>query len=105
LTTENVEFSSEEDVAPIERTELAQFNQAVLWGTDWTVETVLAQIGRENIEINPQFQRRDAWTRATKSRFIESVILGLPIPQVVLAEKSEERVSILSWMANNAFYR
>lgn len=91
MTGESIEFSSEEDVAPLERGELAQFNQAVLWGTDWTVETVLAQIGRENIEINPQFQRRDAWSKATKSRFIESVILGLPIPQVVLAEKVDER--------------
>jgi hypothetical protein len=39
-----------------------------------------------NIELTPRFQRRDAWSRQRKSRFIESVALGLPIPQIVLAE-------------------
>lgn len=93
LMAEQVEFSSEDETEneTLARSELDQFNQAVLWGTDWTVETVLAQIERGNIEINPQFQRRDAWSKLTKSRFIESIILGLPVPQVVLAELKDQR--------------
>lgn len=88
---EQVEFAEEDDATSISAADLDSFNDAVLWGTDWTVETVISQIRRENIEINPQFQRRDAWTRIAKSRFIESVILGLPIPQVVLAERRDQR--------------
>ncbi|HZF96020.1 MAG TPA: DUF262 domain-containing protein [Allosphingosinicella sp.] len=87
---DSVEFSEEDDV-DVGAGEAAQFGQAVLWGTDWTVETIIAQIARGNIEINPQFQRRDAWSRPAKSRFIESIILGLPIPQVVLAERRNQR--------------
>lgn len=70
---------------------IGDISQAVLWASDWTAETVLAQLQRENIELNPRFQRRDAWSRGHKSRFIESLILGLPIPQIVLAEREGKR--------------
>lgn len=59
---------------------------AVLWSTDWTAETVLAQLSRGNIDLNPSFQRRSAWSDKKQSFFIESLILGLPIPQLILAE-------------------
>lgn len=85
-----VEFADEDDSA-LDASQIGNLSQSVLYSADWTVETVLAQLERENIELNPRFQRRDAWTIANKSRFIESVVLGLPIPQIVLAEKQHER--------------
>jgi len=91
----SVEFAAEDDPEELTQSELDDFNQAVLWGTDWTVETIIAQMKRGNIEINPQFQRRDAWSRHSKSSFIESLLLGLPIPQVVLAERKDQRGSFL----------
>jgi hypothetical protein len=54
--------------------------------TDWTIETVISQISKGRIQLNPSFQRRDAWTDRHKTSFIESVILGFPVPQLVLAE-------------------
>jgi uncharacterized protein with ParB-like and HNH nuclease domain len=68
-----------------------QVSDAVVYATDWTTETIQSQINRGNINISPGFQRRDAWTIIKKSRFIESIILGLPIPQIVLAENKNER--------------
>lgn len=67
------------------------FSQAVLYGTDWTVKTILQQIEQGNIDLSPDFQRRDAWSSQNKSRFIESVALQLPIPQIVLAERKDRR--------------
>ncbi|QWU35636.1 DUF262 domain-containing protein [Serratia ureilytica] len=67
------------------------FSSAVLSSTDWTTETIINQINKNNIELNPSFQRRDAWTKSRKSNFIESLILGLPIPQLVLAERKDKR--------------
>lgn len=64
---------------------------AVVTGTDWTTETIVSQLQRKNIQLNPGFQRRDAWGLDRKSRFIESLIVGLPIPQIVLAEVKGER--------------
>jgi len=90
MSDDETEFSFEDDEV-ISDIRLDDFSQAVLWGTDWTVETILAQLRRGNIELSPRFQRRDAWTRLAKSRFIESVVLGLPVPQVVLAESRDQR--------------
>ncbi len=63
----------------------------VVTDTDWTAETVLSQIEKGNILLNPRFQRREAWEDKRKSRFIESLIMGLPIPQLVLAEVKGSR--------------
>jgi hypothetical protein len=87
---ENIEeIGSEDEEDVIQNNDL--FSQAVIWGTDWTSETVNSQLLRGNIDLFPKFQRRDAWSNRDKSRFIESLILGLPIPQIILAEKSNIR--------------
>ncbi len=67
----------------------------MLSGNDWTTETLISQITKGNIQLNPNFQRRDAWDKSRKSKFIESLILGLPVPQVVLAESKEQRGSYI----------
>ncbi len=65
--------------------------EAVVASADWTTETILTQINRGRLQLDPDFQRRDAWTRSRKSRFIESLIANVPIPQIVLAEKPGHR--------------
>lgn len=87
-TVEFVDLPSEEEV---EVHNQSRFREAVLHATDWTTETIVSQLRRGNIVLNPSFQRRDAWKIPQKSRFIESLILGLPIPQIVLAESKERR--------------
>jgi uncharacterized protein with ParB-like and HNH nuclease domain len=52
-------------------------------------------LDRGNIDINPAFQRRDAWSASRKSRFVESLIMGLPIPQLVLAESKRQKGSFI----------
>ena len=68
---------------------------AVVTSTDWTTETILSQLRRGNIELSPKFQRREAWTDNRKSAFIESLFLGLPVPQLVLAERPDRRGSYI----------
>lgn len=69
----------------------ASLSNAVVWGTDWTAATLVDQLRRGTIALDPTFQRRDAWTDERKGSFIESLILGLPIPQLVLAENKKMR--------------
>jgi hypothetical protein len=90
MTNEDMEFFDEDDTY-LEAAETAHFADAVLHSTDWTVETIVSQLARGNIELNPRFQRRDAWNVRQKSGFIESLVLGLPVPQIVLAEKKGQR--------------
>ena len=35
--------------------------------------------------INPEFQRAFRWNSEQKSRFIESILLGIPIPSIFVA--------------------
>lgn len=88
-------FDCPEDVGAENEDDINQdsstFNQAVIWGTDWTTETVNGQLFKNNIDLFPKFQRRDAWSNQAKSKFIESLILGLPVPQIILAEKPKQR--------------
>ncbi|MGW1511349.1 DUF262 domain-containing protein [Streptomyces sp. NPDC002394] len=83
--------SDGEDEDATEAVTSEEVTRAVVTDTDWTAETILSQLRRGNIQLNPRFQRRDAWAKSRKSRFIESLILGLPIPQIVLAEDKNRR--------------
>ena len=70
---------------------LKEISKILVVATDWTTATILDQLVRENIQLNPRFQRRDAWDITRKSRFIESIFLGFPIPQIVLASQDKKR--------------
>ena len=83
-----VENESEEDIRNIG---MLSFSDLAVTGTDWTVETIVNQIRKKNIQLDPSFQRRDAWSQKVKSRFIESLFLGLPIPQIILAEQKGKK--------------
>lgn len=91
-----IEFdeSSQEDEDDVS-TSAASFKQLMLWGTDWTVETILNQLKKGNIELNPRYQRRNAWDLNKKSRLLESLIIGLPVPEVILAESKEKKGSYI----------
>lgn len=88
--TSSIEFDDDDELDVAEGL-VPGYVAAVVNGTDWTTETIVTQLKRGNIQLNPRFQRRDAWKRDRKSRFIESLIVGLPIPQIVLAESKTER--------------
>jgi hypothetical protein len=55
----------------------------VVFSRDWTVETIVLQITRSNIDLNPKFQRRNAWTDEKRSKLIESLLIGVPVPEIV----------------------
>ena len=66
-----------------------------VYSRDWTVETIYSQIEQGNIDLNPQFQRRHAWNDDKKTRLIESLITGMPVPEVVFAEHPEKKRSFI----------
>lgn len=54
------------------------------FGWDVDVEGLVKRLNRGDIFV-PHFQRGFVWTGSEKSRFIESLILGLPVPTIFLA--------------------
>lgn len=90
-TQEDIEFEVEIDEPTEHNIRRDRLAQAVMYTADWTVETAISQLKQGNIFLQPSFQRRDAWLVERKSRLIESILLGLPIPQIVLAERKDQR--------------
>jgi len=81
---------TDQDQEPSEALTPEDLQGIVLYSLDWSVQSILERIG-DTFNVNPSFQRRDAWSPSRKSSYIESVILGLPIPQVVLAEDPKQK--------------
>jgi hypothetical protein len=84
-----------EDATDLERPKGLQKYEIVVSSRDWTVETIVRQIEQKNIDLDPAFQRRNAWRDHRRSRLIESFILGFPVPQLVLAENPRVRGSFI----------
>ena len=62
-----------------------------VYSRDWTVETIYSQLEQGNIDLDPKFQRRHAWQDDKKTRLIESLITGIPVPEIVFAEHPEKK--------------
>jgi len=54
--------------------------------TDWTISVLMDLLRKRKIDLQPNYQRRVAWDEVKMSRFIESLFMRLPVPQIVLAE-------------------
>ena len=76
-TDEEVEVEVDDSVAPV-RYEITSF------GIDFDVEGLCRRLERGEIAI-PGFQRSFVWSLGHASRFIESLLLGLPVPGVFLS--------------------
>ena len=60
------------------------------YGADMPVDGVISRLERKDIFI-PTFQRKFVWNQAQASRFIESLLLGLPVPGIFLFKEPETR--------------
>lgn len=58
---------------------------------DMSFGEIMSMYEREEIIINPDFQRLYRWTDYQKTRFIESIIIGIPIPPIFVAEDNKGR--------------
>lgn len=58
---------------------------------DMSFGEIMSMYEREEIIINPDFQRLFRWSISQQTRFIESLLLGIPIPPIFVAEDSDGR--------------
>jgi hypothetical protein len=62
--------------------------------TDYTVDYLSEKVRTEEYFV-PGYQRAFVWTEKTQSRFIESVLIGLPIPFLFLWQADDGRLEIV----------
>jgi len=56
------------------------------YGADYTIDGLVKRISNGDIYI-PPFQRRFVWSLKQGSRFVESLLLGLPVPGIFLSKE------------------
>ncbi len=83
-----------EEKQPIDREELERelVEQNNLLRTDrldLSFGEIISMYERNEIIIKPAFQRYFRWTEEQQTRFIESILLGIPIPPIFVATDSE----------------
>ena len=61
---------------------------------DYPIEVLVDKFRSDDFYI-PDYQRQFIWDEATKNRFIESVLLGLPIPFMFFSDNEDGRCEII----------
>lgn len=64
------------------------------WGADLSFRELIARYD-DNELVKPELQRHYVWDRVEASRFIDSILLGLPVPSIFLAKTSDEKLLII----------
>ncbi|MGI8926926.1 MAG: DUF262 domain-containing protein [Tepidiformaceae bacterium] len=66
----------------------AEFRSVTFKAVDITIRGFFDAFRAGQIDLEPDFQREYVWDPGKASRFIESVMLGLPVPPVFLADEA-----------------
>lgn len=64
------------------------------FGADFTVDGLIRRFDRGDI-YRPDFQRNFVWSLPQASKFVESILLGLPIPSVFLYREEETQQHLI----------
>ena len=59
------------------------------YGADYTVDSLVKRMSTKAFVV-PTFQRKFVWSRTHASRFIESLLMGLPVPGIFLYKKPND---------------
>ena len=86
-------FEDYAESAEEEESGVADFNLSVT-PNDFSVSTIFELIERGTIVI-PGFQRHFVWDLKKSSKLIESLILGLPVPQLFLYEQNRTKFIVI----------
>ena len=64
------------------------------YGADFSLRE-LSTMMEENDLLVPKIQRRFVWTKQVASRFIETILFGLPVPSIFLSSNEDGRYLIV----------
>lgn len=77
IETEEIEDTAEKENDSV-------YFSVASYGADYSVDVIISRLKKQQI-IVPEFQRNYVWDIKKASRFIESLIIGLPVPGIFLS--------------------
>ncbi len=93
--TNDIEEVAIQDLAENEDSELSLASYKITsYGVDFTVDGLVSRLKKSDIVI-PQFQRNYVWNKNQASRFIESLLLGLPVPGIFLSKDDDRKLVVI----------
>jgi hypothetical protein len=63
------------------------------WGADLSFRELVSMYEDDEL-VKPELQRKYVWDKVEASRFIESVLLGLPVPSIFLAQSGSQKLIV-----------
>lgn len=63
------------------------------WGADLSVRELIMMYEEDEL-AKPEMQRKYVWEKFEASRFIESILMGLPIPSIFLAQAGSKKLIV-----------
>jgi hypothetical protein len=70
---------TEKEIEAAERQIVAQSKRIEFYVTEYTIEILVQKMHNGDLEV-PSYQRAYTWEDTRKSKFIESILMGLPVP-------------------------
>ncbi|OQK30611.1 DUF262 domain-containing protein [Vibrio parahaemolyticus] len=96
MANENIEFNDDENEYIESESETYPLNDFQLTTTpnDFNISTIISFISSKVFKI-PAFQRHYVWDIKRASKLIESLLIGLPIPQIFLYESDKNEFLVI----------
>lgn len=63
------------------------------WGADLTFREIITMYEEDEL-VKPELQRRYVWDKLEASRFIESLLMGLPVPSIFFATSGSQKLIV-----------
>ena len=89
------ENEMEDDLEESSEISVDSFEKTLVIPMDLSVEMISSWFNAQKIIMDPAFQRRYVWNDRLKSTFIESLILNVPIPSILIANDTEKNKFIV----------
>ena len=96
-------MSSIDPVALIQAAD-AQVAKVRTQGKDYSFNELLSMYEDEELVINPEYQRLFRWSEEKESRFIESLILELPLPPIFVIEVEDGKYELIDGLQRFSSY-
>lgn len=91
MTRHQIQYIKEEETESYSDDSLFNIKS---WGADLSFRELIDRYKEDDLE-KPELQRHYVWDKTEASRFIDSILLGLPVPSIFLAQTKDEKLLII----------
>ena len=73
-------------------------------GLDISFNELIDMVRQGELDIQPEYQRLFQWTEGARSRFIESLLLEMPVPPIYVVEEDDNRKLLIDGLQRLSSY-